>query len=290
MLQEDIRPTTKADKGTLYVIGTPIGNLEDISLRALSILKTVDWIAAEDTRHSGQMLHFFGIKKPMLSYFEHNKKARSERIIELLRQGNSVGLVTDAGMPGISDPGADLVRDCIEQDIPIAVIPGPTAFVTALVASGLDTAGFAFGGFMPRENKQRKEWLKQYGGFASTVLMYESPKRIIDTLALLQESWGDRACCVGRELTKHYEEFCRGCLSEVREKLMKREAIKGECVIVVAGAQTLQQQAEPFSDIDIMMLGQTYIDQGCSTKEASQLIAQKTGLPKREVYNLLIQK
>jgi len=289
VLLENIELTSKAKSGILYVIGTPIGNLEDITLRALSVLKTVDWIAAEDTRHTGKLLHSFGIKKPMLSYFEHNKKSQSGQIIELLRHGNSVGLVTDAGMPGISDPGADLIRDCLAENLPVSVIPGPTAFVTALVASGLDTSGFAFGGFIPRENKLRKTWLAEYGGFAKTVILYESPKRVIDTLKLLQDSWGDRQCCIGRELTKHFEEFCRGRLSEVREELSSRPAVKGEFVIVVAGAETLEKKEMALTAEEIIVLAQKHMEKGLSTKEASQRIAEATGLSKREIYNILIQ-
>lgn len=275
--------------GTLYVIGTPIGNLEDITLRALRILKTVDCVAAEDTRHSGLLLHYYGIKKPMISYFEHNKKSREPQIVEWLLSGKNIGLVTDAGMPGISDPGSTLIKACIDAGITVTVIPGPTALISALAASGLDTAGFAFGGFMPRENKPRKQWLAAFGEFRKTVIIYENPRRLMDTLAEIREAWGDRACCVARELTKQHEEFIRGTLSEILAELGSRDSVKGEIVVAVAGADTLVRASKDWEEADLMELLKERLDQGLSKKEASQAVAEATGRPKRELYNLLIR-
>lgn len=275
--------------GTLYVIGTPIGNLEDITLRALRILKTVDCVAAEDTRHSGLLLHYYGIKKPMVSYFEHNKKSREPQIVEWLLSGKNIGLVTDAGMPGISDPGSTLIKACIDAGITVTVIPGPTALISALAASGLDTAGFAFGGFMPRENKPRKQWLAAFGEFRKTVIIYENPRRLMDTLAEIREAWGDRACCVARELTKQHEEFIRGTLSEILAELGSRDSVKGEIVVAVAGADTLVRASKDWEEADLMELLKERLDQGLSKKEASQAVAEATGRPKRELYNLLIR-
>lgn len=275
--------------GTLYVIGTPIGNLEDITLRALRILKTVDCVAAEDTRHSGLLLHYYGIKKPMISYFEHNKKSREPQIVEWLLSGKNIGLVTDAGMPGISDPGSTLIKACIDAGIPVTVIPGPTALISALAASGLDTAGFAFGGFMPRENKPRKQWLAAFGEFGKTVIFYENPRRLMDTLAEIREAWGDRSSCIARELTKQHEEFIRGTLSEILTELGSRDSVKGEIVVAVAGADTLVRASKDWEEADLLDLLKERLDQGLSKKEASQAVAEATGRPKRELYNLLIR-
>lgn len=286
---EKVESKIKAAGGTLYIIGTPIGNLEDITLRAIGILKSVDWIAAEDTRHSGQLLHHFGIKKPMLSYFEHNKRARSASILNLLLEGNSVGLISDAGMPGISDPGTDIIQECINKEIPVSVIPGPSALITALVASGLDTDGFAFGGFFPRENKPRGQWLTDFGVFPKTIIFYESPHRLIATLERLYEAWGDRQCCVARELTKRFEEFNRGKLSKIIEELSQRSAIKGEIVVAVAGVASLEVQPINWSESDLLQMAQNYINEGSSKKEVSQILAQKTGVAKRDIYHLLVQ-
>lgn len=231
---------SQAEPGTLYIIATPIGNLEDITLRALHLLASVDIVAAEDTRHTGLLLKAWNIKKPMVSYFEHNEKARSQKLLAFLKEGKSVGLVTDAGLPGISDPGAEVIRDAATQGIPLTVVPGPSAGVTALVASGLPTDGFAFGGFIPRDNKSRRGWLACYGAFPKTVILYESPRRLLATLALLRERWGDRPACVARELTKRYEEFLRGSLSEIEAELSGRTGeIKGEIVLIVGGRESL---------------------------------------------------
>lgn len=278
-----------SESGTLYVIGTPIGNLEDITLRALRILKTVDCVAAEDTRHSGHLLHYYGIKKPMISYFEHNKKSREPQLMEWLQSGKSIGLITDAGMPGISDPGSTLIQACIEQKLPVVVIPGPTALITALAASGLDTTGFAFGGFMPRDNKPRKQWLAAYGEFLKTVIFYESPRRLLETLEEIRTAWGDRQGCVARELTKQHEEFCRGTLSEIMAELGSRESVKGEIVVMVAGAGTLAPAADQWQELDLMAMLNERLGQGLSKKEASQWVAEKTGRSKRELYNMMIR-
>ncbi len=231
---------SKACPGTLYIIATPIGNLEDITLRALHLLADVDMVAAEDTRHTGLLLKAWNIKKPLISYFEHNEKARSPQLLAFLKEGKSVALVSDAGLPGISDPGAWIIREAIAQGVPLTVVPGPSAGITALVASGLSADGFAFGGFIPRQNKARRQWLACYGSFAKTVVLYESPRRLLKTLDLLREEWGDRPACVARELTKRFEEFCRGTLSGIAAELAARPGeVKGEIVLVVGGRESL---------------------------------------------------
>ena len=236
---------SQAEGGRLYVIATPIGNLEDITLRALHLLSSVDVVAAEDTRHTGLLLKAWGIKKPLISCFEHNEKARSAQLLALLREGRSVALVSDAGLPGISDPGGEVIRAVVSQGLPLTVIPGPSAGVTALVASGLSAEGYAFAGFLPRENKARRQWLACYGAFPKTLVLYESPYRLLDTLELLQREWGDRPACVARELTKRYEEFCRGSLSSLAADFAARPGgVRGEIVLVVGGRETLGRSRE----------------------------------------------
>jgi 16S rRNA (cytidine1402-2'-O)-methyltransferase len=220
----------------LYVVATPIGNLGDITLRALEILKSVDLVAAEDTRHSGMLLKHFGIKKPFISYHEHNEALRTPQLIERLTQGESVALITDAGTPGLSDPGARLVRECIKRDLPFTIIPGPSSIVTALIGSGFLTDQFSFRGFLPVKSGQRERELRAAADLAETVIFFESPYRITKTLAVCADVIPDRQLCVARELTKRFEEFRRGTASEL---LSHYDAYppKGEIVLVISGSQ-----------------------------------------------------
>ena len=199
-------------KGKLYLVPTPIGNLKDITLRALEVLKSVDEIAAEDTRQSLKLLNHFEIKKPLFSYHQHNEQGKSEQIISKLEDGISIALVTDAGTPGISDPGSVIVSKCIENNIDFEVLPGATAFTTALVYSGLDTTRFVFRGFIPRETKDRKVLVEEIKDKKETLIFYESPHRLLDTLSFLKNSLGNRSIAVCRELTKLHEDIFRGTL------------------------------------------------------------------------------
>ena len=272
--------------GVLYIVATPIGNLQDISLRALSILGAVDLVAAEDTRRTGLLLKAHGLKKPMVSYFAHNEEKQARRIIELLHEGKAVALVSDAGMPGISDPGARLVRLVIKEGIRLSVIPGPSAGISALAASGFLTDSYAFGGFFPRQSKERGEWLDRFGSFTGAVVFYESPKRLAATLRLILETWGDRGCCVARELTKRYEEFIRGSLTDITERLTDEVAIKGEIVVVLEGSR---QKAQPdLSREEVAVLGERLLESGMSKKEASRRLAQMTGKSAKACYEMLI--
>lgn len=217
----------------LYVVATPIGNLDDITLRALEVLKSVDVIAAEDTRHSGNLLRHFEIRKPLVSYHEHNEAMRSEELAERLAAGESVALITDAGMPGLSDPGARLIRKCIERGLPYTVIPGVSAIVTALVGSGLEAKSFCFRGFLPVKSGQRERELRAAATSEATSIFFESPYRILKTLAVCAEIMPERPLCVARELTKKFEEFRRGTGGELLAHYTAHPA-KGEITLVVA--------------------------------------------------------
>jgi len=221
-------------KGTLYIVSTPIGNLEDITLRAVRILKEVDLIAAEDTRHTGLLLRHFGIQKPLTSYFEGNELKKKEWILSRLNQGDRIALVSDAGTPGISDPGFRLIQVAIENLIPIVPIPGPSAVITALSVSGLPTDAFLFKGFLPHKSKKRKDLLKQLEETKETLIFYESPHRLNETLKDILDILGDREIVLTRELTKIYEEILRGKVSEIQHQLAEKK-IKGEITLVISG-------------------------------------------------------
>lgn len=271
--------------GTLYVVGTPIGNLEDMTFRAVRILQTVDLIAAEDTRHTGKLLQHFQITTPQISYHEHN---RTERLPELLRQlgaGKAIALVTDAGMPGISDPGYELVKACIEAGLQVIPIPGATAVITALSAAGLPTDRFAFEGFLPAKGQDRQTRLEVLPAETRTLILYESPYRLRDTLQDLADGLGkERSIVLARELTKLHEEFWRGTLEEAIAHYREIEP-KGEFTLVVAGASVempiLSEDALK-AELEKMMA------QGVSRSQASRQLAQLTKLPRRQLYQLAL--
>ena len=227
-------PFPNSTKGILYIVSTPIGNREDITLRALRILKEVELIAAEDTRHTGLLLRHFGIQTPLTSYFEGNELKKRDFILSRLKQGVRVALVSDAGTPGISDPGFRLVQMAIENQIPIVPIPGPSAGTTALSISGLPTDAFLFKGFLPHKSKKRRGMLEQLEEVRETIIFYESPHRIIETLKDISDILGDREMVLARELTKIYEEVLRGRVSEIQNQIIGRK-IKGEITLVISG-------------------------------------------------------
>jgi 16S rRNA (cytidine1402-2'-O)-methyltransferase len=232
-MEQSLPPLTP---GTLYLVATPIGNLEDITLRALRVLKECDVVAAEDTRHSGQLLKHFGISKPLLSYFQFNEAKRSEEIIERLRRGEKVALVTDAGSPGISDPGERVVKAALQAGLRVEAVPGACALIAALTASGLATDEFHFIGFLPHKSGQRRKQLERLRNFSGTLALYESPYRIEKLLVELVEIFPERHIVLARELTKKFEEFPRGTPGELLEVLRKR-SIKGEFVVLISGGQ-----------------------------------------------------
>ena len=226
--------------GQLFLCATPIGNLEDITLRVLRAFQEVDLIAAEDTRRTLRLLNHYGISKPLTSYYEHNQRQKGPFIIEQLLQGKKVALVSDAGMPGISDPGENLVQEALAAGVPVTVLPGPSAVLAALSLSGLSTRRFVFEGFLPRPRRERKQRIQELAGEPRTLVLFESPHRLLETLPLLLESWGPRKAAVVREVTKKFEEVIRGTLAEVWEHF-KVEAPRGELVLVIEGQSILNK-------------------------------------------------
>lgn len=220
--------------GKLYLVPTPIGNLEDMTERGLKVLREVDLIACEDTRHSGRLLKTFGIEKPLTSYHEFNERARAEQIASRIHEGESVAVITDAGSPGISDPAYRVVRAALDLNIDVSALPGPSALLPALTASGLPTDRFLFEGFLPPKGAARKKRLEQLAEFAHTIVFYESPHRTLKTLTDMREVLGDRPACLAREISKQFEEFIRGRLDEIIARIEGRR-IRGEIVLVVAG-------------------------------------------------------
>lgn len=266
--------------GKLYICPTPIGNLEDITLRTLRILGEVDLIAAEDTRHSIKLLNHYEIKKPLISYHEHNIRERGEELIQKLNNGENIALISDAGMPGISDPGQDLIRLAIEEGIEVIGLPGATASITALVVSGLSTNKFVFEGFLSSKKRDRIKELEELKGERRTIIFYESPHRILNFLRDSVEVLGDRNIALGRELTKHYEEIFRGTISGAIEKFSNVQ-IKGEFVIIVEGSTVEEEVIE----IDILEHLKDYIEQGLSKKEAIKKLSEEKNIPKNRVYS-----
>ncbi|MBD2385576.1 16S rRNA (cytidine(1402)-2'-O)-methyltransferase [Cylindrospermum sp. FACHB-282] len=278
-MQTDPKP------GTLYVVGTPIGNLEDMTFRAVRILQTVDLIAAEDTRHTGKLLQHFQVKTPQMSYHEHNRHSRVPELLELLANNKAIALVSDAGMPGISDPGYELVIACIQAGITVVPIPGPSAAITALSASGLPTDRFSFEGFLSAKSQQRREYLEFLQAESRTLIFYESPHRLRETLQDLGEVWGgDRQIVLGRELTKLYEEFWRGTIAEAIAHYNQREP-QGEYTLVVAGNPPSQLQ---LTEEQLKAELKQIISQGISRSQASRQLAKVTNLPRRQLYQLAL--
>ncbi len=272
--------------GTLYIIATPIGNLEDITLRALRILKDVDLVAAEDTRHSRKLLTHFGISKPLTSYFDHNKNIKGALILDKLRNGMSVALISDAGTPCISDPGYQLVRDAVREGIDVVPIPGPCAAVSALSASGLPTDSFAFEGFLPNRVGKRREKLGRLKDESRVLIFYEAPTRLVASLSDILEIMGDREVVLAREVTKVYEEFLRGPLSHVMESLKERQ-VKGEIVLILAPHDSV---ADTVDDRDIEEMLERYLAaDGLSVKDAVKRVALETGMPRGMVYEAALR-
>ena len=273
-------------KGTLYLCATPIGNLGDISSRCLEILENVDVIAAEDTRRTLQLLNHFGITKALTSYHEHNKKSKGDYIINLLLEGKNVAQVSDAGTPAISDPGEDLVRLAIENDIEVTSIPGPVAGINALILSGLPTSRYAFEGFLSTNKRNRYEHLESVKKDTHTLIFYEAPHKLLSTLKDMKQYFGgERKIALARELTKLHEEIIRTTLDGALEYYSEKSP-RGEYVLIVEGATAVSADEECFwQDLSIADHVNYYIDGGIQQKDAIKKVAQDRGIPKREVYN-----
>jgi 16S rRNA (cytidine1402-2'-O)-methyltransferase len=273
---------------TLYLVATPIGNLEDITLRAINILKTVDLIAAEDTRHSKKLLQHYQINTPVISYYQHNHQSRLPELITILTQNKTIALITDAGIPAISDPGNELVKACIQAKIQITPIPGANAALTALIASGLSTNRFTFEGFLPTKNKLRNEHLNLLAKETGTMIFYEAPHRLQKSLIDFQDTFGkDRQIVLARELTKLYEEFWRGTIGEAIAYYQDINKPKGEYTIVIQGCQ--ESTKLELSETEIKAKLENLVQQGMSKTEASRHLAKYTSLSKREIYKLMIE-
>lgn len=279
-------------KGKLYLCATPIGNLEDITLRVLNTLKEVDLIAAEDTRHSIKLLNHFGIKTPMTSYHEYNKADKARYLVEQMKMGIRVALITDAGTPGISDPGEELVKQCYEAKVEVTSLPGPAACITALTLSGLATRRFCFEAFLPSDKREKQWILEELKRETRTIIIYEAPHRLLRTLRELYEALGERRITVCRELTKKYETAFRTTISEAMEYYEVNEP-KGECVIVAEGksiGQVKEEKVRAFEELTIEEHMRLYEDKGIGRKEAMRLVAKDRGIKKREVYQWLVAK
>lgn len=280
--------------GKLYLCATPIGNLEDITLRVLKTLEEVDLIAAEDTRHSIKLLNHFQIKTPMTSYHEYNKVEKAAYLVEQLGSGVNIALVTDAGTPGISDPGEELVRQCYEAGIEVTSLPGPAACITALTLSGFSTRRFCFEAFLPNERGQKKERqriLKDLGAETRTIVLYEAPHHLVKTLQDLYGMLGDRRITVCRELTKKYEEAFQTTFEKALV-FYEREEPKGECVIVIEGKaleDIKKEEIKAWEQMSIEAHMDLYLSQGQDKKEAMKSVARDRGISKRDVYQQLLE-
>ncbi len=276
--------------GKLYLCATPIGNLEDITFRVLRTLKEVDLIAAEDTRNSIKLLNHFEIKTPMTSYHEYNKIEKAYQLVDKMREGKNIALITDAGTPGISDPGEDLVRICYEEGIEVTSLPGAAACITALTMSGLPTRRFAFEAFLPRDKKERALVLEQLKNETRTIIMYEAPHHLVKTLEELQGTLGNRKIAVCRELTKRYEEKMLSTISDMLDFYKENEP-RGEYVLVLEGKSFEKIAEEEKKSWEAMTLEEhmaVYENQGVDRKEAMKLVAKDRGISKRDVYQALL--
>lgn len=280
-----------ADKcGMIYLVATPIGNLEDITMRAVRILGEVDLIAAEDTRQTLKLLNHLNIKKPLVSYYEHNKNTKGGYLVEQLLSGKNIALVSDAGCPGISDPGEDMVKLAIENNIPVTMVPGPAALISGVVLSGLPSGRFAFEGFLPVNKRSRKERILSLKNETRTIVFYEAPHKLIYTLRDLLEGLGNRRVALARELTKLHEEVYRCDLEEAVRKY-EAEAPRGEFVLVVEGEDEnalREETAKRWEEMSLKEHFELYAEQGMDKKEAIKKVALDRGISKRDVYNSLL--
>lgn len=273
------------EKGNLYLVATPIGNLEDITFRAIKTLKEVDLIAAEDTRQTLKLLNHYEISKPLISYHRHNEEVKKDIIINKIKEGQDIAIVTDAGTPGISDPGEEVVKEAIENDIKVIPIPGACAMINAIIASGLSTKEFSFYAFLPLNKKLRKEKLEEIKEERKTIIIYEAPHRIIETLKEMQNTLGDRNIVVAKELTKIHENFYRGRISAV---LCEIGEPKGEYIILIEGNK--EDKQNNLNSLSLEEHYKYYENKGMEKKEIIKSIAKDRKVPKNEIYQYFINK
>lgn len=276
--------------GTLYLCPTPIGNLEDITFRTLKVLSSVDLIAAEDTRVSAKLMNHFEIKVPLTSYYEHNKREKGSYLISKLKSGMNIAVITDAGMPGISDPGEDLVRLCISEGIKTEVLPGPCAFATALVGSGISTGRFAFEGFLTVNRKNRISRLEEIKNDTRTLIFYEAPHKLVSTLKDMLEVFGERKMTIARELTKRYEEYRYTTISEALAYYSDEASPKGEFVLIIEGADPDKLKEDYLNSLpNAEDLLRRYSSEGMRAKELTRKVADELKQPRREIYDLYLK-
>lgn len=268
--------------GSLYLVPTPIGNMQDMTFRAVDTLKNVDLIASEDTRNTQKLLNHFGISKGQESFHEHNATAKIPVLLKKLKNGESLAQVSDAGLPSISDPGHDLVKEAIKEGISVVALPGASAGITALIASGINPQPHIFYGFLPRKKSHQQAFLEEKKDYSETQIFYESPYRVADTLKNMLEVYGDRPVSLVRELTKIYEEYRRGSTSEVLASI-ETEPLKGECLIIIEGSSDIEDNSD-LDSLTIMEEVESYIKAGETSKDAIKKTAKRRGLAKQEVY------
>ena len=272
--------------GILYLVATPIGNLKDITYRAVEVLQSVDCIAAEDTRNTLKLLNYLKIKKPLISYYKESEKIKSNILIEKLKKGENIAIVSDAGTPAISDPGEEIVRAAIENNIKIVPIPGACALINALIASGFNTREFIFIGFLSNNNKEKKEKIQELKNENKTIILYEAPHKLKSTLEIIKENMGDRNIVLARELTKIHEEFIRGNISEILDKI---EIIKGEYVIIIEGTEKKDIEKEFLNTLSLEEHYKYYENKKIEKKEIIKMIAKDRNVNKNEIYKYFIK-
>ncbi len=278
--------------GKLYLCATPIGNLEDMTYRVVRTLKEVDLIGAEDTRNSIKLLNHFEIETPMQTYHEFNKYDKAKELVQMMLDGKDIALITDAGTPGISDPGEELVKECLENGIEVTSLPGASACVTAISMSGLSTQRFCFEAFLPKDKKKKENVLKQLQNETRTIIIYEAPHRLTKTLAELEKALGNRRVSINRELTKKYEESFLTTLKDAREKYEAEEP-RGEFVLVIEGKDQEaldQEERQKWEDMSLEDHMKIYLDEGLDKKAAMKKVAKDRGVSKRDIYNQLVQE
>ena len=273
--------------GKLYIVATPIGNLEDITLRALRVLKEVDFIAAEDTRQTLKLLNHYEINKPLISYHRHNEETKSEILIEKLRNGENIALVSDAGTPGICDPGEEVIKKAIEDNIEVIPIPGACAMINALIVSGISTKEFEFLGFLPLNKKLRRQKLKEIENSSKTIIIYEAPHKMKTTLGDLKEILKDRKIVLARELTKIHEEFIRKSIDELLSEI---DTIKGEMILIIEGNKIDTEECKNFDEISLEDHYKLYEEKGLNKKEIIKQIAKDRNVNKNEIYMYFLEK